>query len=235
MQSSHIWVVIPGAGVGKRMKSAVPKQYLTINQQTILKHTVTCFSVRNDITGIMIALSPDDEYFDDALLSSKHRIYRTTGGAERSDSVLNALLALEALNSSDEDWVLVHDAARPCVPQSDIDGLIQKCLQSNQGGILAMPVRDTMKRELSPDQTISHTENRDGLWHALTPQMFRLGELKTSLEKAFKDNFSVTDEASAMEYCGFNPLLVEGSSSNIKVTRPADLKLATFFLNEGAS
>lgn len=230
-KTNHIWVVIPAAGVGKRMKSVIPKQYLSINDKTILEHTIACFAVRNDIAGIMIALSAEDEYFDNALLSNEFGIYRTIGGSERSDSVLNALIALDAFKAADEDWVLVHDAARPCVEQRDIDSLIQQCITHKQGGILAMAARDTMKRQSADADTISHTESRDGLWHALTPQMFRLGELRESLQQSVKDGFAVTDEASAMEHRGFHPLLVEGSSSNIKVTRPDDLKLATFFLS----
>lgn len=214
------------------MKSALPKQYLLINNKTILQHTIACFTQRSDIAGIMVALSAEDEYFDNALLSNDQGIYRTTGGAERSDSVLNALIALDAVNARDADWVLVHDAARPCVAQNDIDGLIHQCVEHNHGGILAMPVRDTMKRQQSVSNKISHTENREGLWHALTPQMFRLGELRSALERSIDDGFSVTDEASAMEYCGIHSLLVEGSASNIKVTRPADLSLASFFLKE---
>lgn len=228
----NIWVVIPAAGVGKRMKSAIPKQYLQINNKTILEHTIARFSNRADISGVMIALSPDDEYFDNSLISRGSDIFRTTGGNERSDSVHNALRALSELTANDEDWVLVHDAARPCVAQADIDRLIKECLDLQQGGILAMPVRDTMKRQSTHNNTIAHTENREGLWHALTPQMFRLGELRAALEQSFSDGFSVTDEASAMEYCDMHPLLVEGASSNIKVTRPSDLSLATFFLNE---
>ncbi|CAA6828805.1 MAG: 2-C-methyl-D-erythritol 4-phosphate cytidylyltransferase (EC [uncultured Thiotrichaceae bacterium] len=227
-----IWAVIPAAGVGKRMQSAVPKQYLSINDKTILEHTIACFSTRTDISGIMIALSSEDEYFDNALLSKERGIYRTIGGNERSDSVLNALIALDELDVGDEDWVLVHDAARPCVEQVDINLLIQQCVKHKKGGILAMPVRDTMKRQSADTKTILHTESRDGLWHALTPQMFRLGELREALEQSVKDGFAVTDEASAMEHCGIHPLLIESSSSNIKVTRPTDLKLATFFLNE---
>jgi 2-C-methyl-D-erythritol 4-phosphate cytidylyltransferase len=143
---------------------------------------------------------------------------------------LNALQELST-HASDEDWVLVHDAARPCVRTEDIARLIAQLTDDPVGGLLAVPVRDTMKRASSNQRVIS-TETREGLWHALTPQMFRFGKLRHALEQAIEDEALVTDEASAMELAGNEPLLVEGHADNIKVTRPEDLALATFYLQQ---
>ena len=158
-------------------------------------------------------------------------VYRSSGGKERCNTVLNALVALRNnYHAADEDWVFVHDAARPCLLQDDFNALIASQKNNTVGSILAMPVRDTMKRESSVNGTISHTENRVGMWHALTPQMFPLGSLYHALSQALAEGAVITDEASALEYQGKHPHLVEGSASNIKITRPADMALAEFFL-----
>ena len=236
--ANKVWVVIPAAGVGKRMQSDLPKQYLKINDETVLQHTLNCFSKHVDIEGIIVALHEDDPYWNSSKVDVKSKkLYTVEGGAERSDSVLNALTYLSLIEQvSDQTWVLVHDAARPCLLHKDLDALLQIRLNNQSkelvGGILATPVRDTMKRSQSGNALISKTENREDLWHALTPQLFRLGELSDALKHCIDKELVITDEASALEAQGKFPILVEGSSSNIKITQAADLELATWFLSK---
>ncbi len=231
--TDKVWIVIPAAGVGKRMQSDIPKQYLKINGKTVLQHTINCFSYHNDIEGIVVSLHEDDPYWNTAKIDvSNKKLYTVEGGEERSDSVLNALEYLSLIEQlPDTTWIMVHDAARPCLQQKDIDALLKIRSKNSIGGILASPVRDTMKREKSDTSQISHTEQRTGLWHALTPQLFRLGELREALKICLEKQLEITDEASALEAQGKSPLLVEGSSSNIKITQPADLELASWFLS----
>jgi 2-C-methyl-D-erythritol 4-phosphate cytidylyltransferase len=226
------WVVIPAAGVGKRMQADRPKQYLPLLDKTVIEHTLSSFTHHPHINGIVVAVSTDDPYWPTLDVQSQVPIYRADGGSERCHSVLNGL-AVVAEHAGEEDWVLVHDAARPCLTRQDIDKLIHAVKDDEVGGILAVPVRDTMKRDNDAGR-ISHTEERDGLWHALTPQMFRLGMLRQAIRLAMADGFEVTDEASALEHLGQQPLLVEGLSSNIKVTRPEDLALAAYYLQHAS-
>ncbi|MFY2507666.1 2-C-methyl-D-erythritol 4-phosphate cytidylyltransferase, partial [Vibrio pectenicida] len=150
------------------------------------------------------------------------------GGKERFESVLSGLTYVR--ENEKADWVMVHDAARPCVNDRDIDKLIKVSLNHQVGGLLASPVRDTMKRSNSLGN-IEYTVDRENLWHALTPQMFRTEQLNTALNKALSEGVNVTDEASAMEWIGLSPALVQGSAENIKITQPEDLVLAEFYLN----
>lgn len=228
--SERYWAVIPAAGVGKRMKSVTPKQYLPLHNKPVIEHTIQCFVDNAAITGIVVAVSKGDEYWQDVSIDSDKPVLQAEGGEERCHSVLNALQLL-AQHADENDWVLVHDAARPCLRQPDIDELVNRASQHQVGGILAVPVRDTMKRGNDSNE-ITETVDRDGLWHALTPQMFRLGELTPALEQALASQQLVTDDASAMELAGYRPLLVEGHADNIKITRPEDLALAEFYLQQ---
>ncbi len=228
--SLNLWAVVPAAGVGKRMQADRPKQYLELHGRTVLEHTLRRLDEIEALSGIVVAISAGDAYWPDLQLDLCHPLRRAEGGAERCHSVLNAL-SLLGEQADDADWVLVHDAARPCVRREDIEHLIDTLADHPVGGILAMPVRDTMKRA-DGQQHITATEDRTGLWHALTPQMFRLGELRTALETALADGFLVTDEASALEHMGKAPQLVDGHSDNIKITRPEDLALAAFYLQQ---
>lgn len=223
------WALIPAAGVGARMQADRPKQYLPLLGKTVIEHTLARFVRHPAIQGIVIALGAEDAYWAGLDFNPGKAFYRAEGGAERSDSVLNALKVLQA-HARPTDWVLVHDAARPCLHARDIDALIEACRGDAVGGILATPVRDTMKRA-DDTQHIRRTEEREGLWHALTPQMFRLQDLTRALERALAEGVGVTDEASAMEYMGLHPRLVEGRGDNIKITRAQDLDLAEFFLS----
>ena len=224
------WAVVPAAGVGKRMHADRPKQYLEINGRPLIEYAISRLIDVPHIEGVVVAISAEDEYWPELELCLTKPVWVAPGGVERCHSVLNALQELNT-HASDEDWVLVHDAARPCVRTEDIARLIAQLADDPVGGLLAVPVHDTMKRAGSNQRVIS-TETREGLWHAHTPQMFRFGKLRHALEQAIEDEALVTDEASAMELAGNEPLLVEGHADNIKVTRPEDLDLATFYLQQ---
>jgi len=235
--SQQVWVVIPAAGIGKRMQTETPKQYLKINNKTIIEHTLECFSQNPAVNGIIVALSSEDEYWNHLRNNSSDKpLYTVDGGNERSDSVMSALEYLLVVeNASEDSWVMVHDAARPCLSKKDIDALLALRDDDCVGGILATPVRDTMKRTSPDTLQISKTEDRENLWHALTPQMFRLGKLNEALKYCFEKNIEISDEASAIEITGESPLIVEGSGNNVKVTHPEDLDLVNYLLSRGVT
>ncbi|WP_325891740.1 2-C-methyl-D-erythritol 4-phosphate cytidylyltransferase [Grimontia sp. NTOU-MAR1] len=219
----EVVAIVPAAGVGKRMRADLPKQYLTIEDKTLLEHTVHYLLEHPSINKVVIAIGEEDGYFHSTSLGSDKRVVVTTGGKERADSVLAGLRVTNA------EWVMVHDAARPCVRHQDIDALIAEAISHTHGAILACPVRDTMKRGTG-DNKIETTVCREQLWHALTPQMFKREQLLNALETALDKSLAVTDEASAIEVAGGAPKLVSGHADNIKVTQPEDLALAAFFL-----
>lgn len=227
---SDIWAIIPAAGVGKRMQANCPKQYLEIEQKTILQRTIERLAAHPQVVGVVVAISPGDEYWQDLDIGLDKPLVVVDGGVERCHSVQNALAYLVDNDKSD-NWALVHDAARPCILLNDIDQLISTVLKQDNGGILGLPVSDTLKY-CESDNTIQKTVSRDHLWRALTPQMFKVGELYTAIEKSLADNYVVTDEASAIEHVGGKPCIVEGHPSNIKITRPQDLELATLFIRQ---
>lgn len=218
------WVVIPAAGVGSRMRADRPKQYLPLNGRCLIEHTLDCFLNQPGLSGLVVCLSPLDEWWPDLGCARDPRITRADGGRERADSVLNGLQALIALGAGEQDWVLVHDAARPNLAESDLHNLLHTLQDDPVGGLLAVPVRDTLKLA-GPDGRVSSTPDRSLFWQAYTPQMFRLGALRTALHDALAAGVTITDEASAMEWAGQAPRLVEGRADNIKVTRPEDLAL----------
>ena len=227
------WAVVPAAGVGSRMGSVIPKQYLTLNGRTVIEHTLSRLLDHPRIAGVCVALSPDDQWWSQLEIVSDPRILTVEGGRERCHSVLNGLNRLSGIAPA-VDWVLVHDAARPCVRLSDIDTLIDQSIESGIGGLLATPVHDTVKLAMVDSQVVENTVPRERLWRAFTPQMFRVNQLGSALESAISSGHTVTDEASAMELAGYRPLLVEGAGDNIKITRPEDLALAEFFLHQQA-
>lgn len=230
-QTSFV-AVIPAAGIGSRMQSAVPKQYLLLHGKTLLEHTVAVLLQNPRISQVVLALHPQDRWFASLPLASEPRIRVVTGGENRADSVL---AALRSLTLPAQQWVLVHDAARPCLTQTDLNRLLELTLQADTiGGLLASPVRDTMKRS-DAGGMIEHTVERRQLWHALTPQLFPLGLLRDCLQQALQQGAEITDEASALEYCGYHPQLVAGRADNLKVTQPEDLALADFFLSQRSS
>jgi 2-C-methyl-D-erythritol 4-phosphate cytidylyltransferase len=230
-----IWAIVPAAGIGRRMQSAVPKQYLSLNGRPVLEHTIAALLANHYISGLVIALRPDDACWADVKILSQKPVIRAEGGHERSDSVLNALneLSQQAEFNDETDWVMVHDAVRPCLRQQDIDKLVDEVAADINGGLLALPVRDTMKRQRSDQSslnTVAETVERENLWHALTPQYFPAAALKKALQVARQNKQTITDESSAMEVAGFSPRLVQGYEDNIKITRPDDLHLASLYL-----
>lgn len=224
------WAIIPAAGVGSRMNADIPKQYLHLNHKTILEHTLDRFLEHPAISGVVLVVTEGDHHWNKISLKLKtdKPLLLASGGAERCHSVLYGLEALSDKVDAD-DWVLVHDAARPCLTHEDIYKLIAELSSHEVGGILARPVHDTMKRD-DGHQNIAETVERRGLWHALTPQMFRYQILFDALTRALDDGFQVTDEASAIEHAGLSSRLIEGRQENIKITRQEDLQLAALYL-----
>ncbi|SDV02913.1 2-C-methyl-D-erythritol 4-phosphate cytidylyltransferase [Pseudomonas mucidolens] len=216
------WAVIPAAGVGARMAADRPKQYLQLGGRTILEHSLGCFLDHPALMGLVVSLAVDDPYWPNLAYANDPRITRVEGGDERSGSVLNALLHLHAQGASDDDWVLVHDAARPNLSRDDLDKLLSALADDPVGGLLAVPARDTLKR-VDKHGRVVETVDRSLIWQAYTPQMFRLGALHRALADSLVADALITDEASAMEWAGQAPRLIEGRSDNIKVTRPEDL------------
>lgn len=216
--------MVPAAGFGRRMQTECPKQYLSIGNKTILEHSVSALLAHPRVTRVIIAISHGDSRCPTSS-GATSAYYRRGRGNERADSVLAGLQA-----AGNAEWVLVHDAARPCLHQDDLARLLALSETSRTGGILAAPVRDTMKRAEPGQTAIAHTVERNDLWHALTPQFFPRELLHDCLTRALNEGATITDEASALEYCGFHPQLVEGRADNIKVTRPEDLALAEFYL-----
>jgi 2-C-methyl-D-erythritol 4-phosphate cytidylyltransferase len=225
--SPQVIAVLPAAGIGSRMQADCPKQYLTIGHQTLLEHAIHALLRHPRITQVIVAINPEDQQFKTLPIASDPRVLVTEGGQQRADSVMAGLQL-----AGNAQWVLVHDAARPCLHPDDLERLLAITAHSKVGGILAAPVRDTMKRAQVGQSIISHTVERRDLWHALTPQLFPLELLKLCLQRALDEGAVVTDEASALEHCGYHPLLVAGRSDNIKVTRPEDLALAAFYLTQ---
>lgn len=225
------WVIIPAAGVGKRMGSDIPKQYLPLAGKTVLEQTLDIFIEHKDICGIALAVTYNDPYWQD--MAERYPYEGSTpliiapGGKERYHSVFNALQGV-ARYAKDDDWVLVHDAARPCLLSSDIDRLISESKETSCGGLLGLPMTDTVKRCDSQHNVLA-TVKRSNLWRALTPQMFPLKMLHNALTKALKNNLKVTDEASAMELQGLKVKIIEGQPGNIKITHLGDLQLAELF------
>jgi 2-C-methyl-D-erythritol 4-phosphate cytidylyltransferase len=222
------WAIVPAAGRGTRFGSGTPKQYQQIHGLTVIEHSLKALLGHPEVDAVMVALSPDDPFWAGWREMGGKPIYTCIGGAERADSVLAALQALPATVDEDQ-FVLVHDAARPCLRGVDLSRLIAIGRADPIGAILAAPVRDTIKRANAEGRS-AMTEPRDPLWRALTPQMFRRGGLTRALQAAMRVGAKVTDEAQAMERLGLKPMLVEGSEDNIKVTTPADLALADSIL-----
>lgn len=221
--SPAFWAVIPAAGVGARMAADRPKQYLQLGGRTILEHSLNCFLDHPGLKGLVVSLAEDAPYWPDLASARDPRIQRAPGGAERADSVLNALLHLHAQGAADDDWVLVHDAARPNLARTDLDKLLGELAHDPVGGLLAVPAKDTLKRADAHGR-VAETVDRSTIWQAYTPQMFRLGALHRALADSLVADVAITDEASAMEWAGQAPRLIEGRSDNLKVTRPEDLE-----------
>ncbi|MBL6734629.1 MAG: 2-C-methyl-D-erythritol 4-phosphate cytidylyltransferase [Shewanellaceae bacterium] len=224
-----ICAVVPAAGLGTRMLMESPKQYLKIGDKTILEYAVESLLAHPRIEQVVVALHAEDRFFAELALAEDPRVLVTQGGSERASSVLNALHEQTEITPS--TWALVHDAARPCLTRTDLDTLIDACDAQCVGGVLATPVRDTLKRSNMSQQVVG-TVCRQSLWHALTPQLFPWFDLRQALSQALADGVEVTDEASAMEWSGHTVQLVPGRLDNIKVTHPTDLGLVEAILTQ---
>ncbi len=225
------WAIVPAAGVGRRMGGDTPKQYLPLLDNTVIEHALKPLLELELISRVVVCISLQDQYWPNLKVAQNSKIEVANGGVERCHSVMNGLLSIEPLAQPD-DWVLVHDAARPCLRRNDLLLLIAQLDSDPVGGLLATPMQDTVKRA-GVDQTVEQTIDRNGLWRAYTPQMFRFGLLKSALAAVLDGEGVVTDEAGAMESQGHRPRLITGHSDNIKVTHPEDLALAQYFLSSG--
>ncbi|MCL5979625.1 MAG: 2-C-methyl-D-erythritol 4-phosphate cytidylyltransferase [Gammaproteobacteria bacterium] len=228
----RIWAVVPAGGSGRRFGGGLPKQYLLLHGRPVLAHALGCFLGHPRITGVQLVLPVADLAREDwrACLGDEtgRLLPPVAGGAERADSVGLGLQTLLEQGAAATDWVLVHDAARPCLRREDLDLLLGSLADAPQGALLALPVADTLKRE--DHGRVLETVERSALWRAFTPQAFPLGALAAALADAAQQGWKVTDEASAMERQGWRPLLVPGHGDNIKVTLPEDLPLAAAIL-----
>ncbi|HZD21053.1 MAG TPA: 2-C-methyl-D-erythritol 4-phosphate cytidylyltransferase [Burkholderiales bacterium] len=222
--AGRYWAVVPAAGGGTRFGGGLPKQYASIGGRTIIESSLAPFVEHPDIAGIVVVLAAGDTRGAALVDRLGPRVTSAPGGEARAQSVRNGLAALEPRAQAD-DWVLVHDAARPCLPRADLDRLIDEIGDDAVGGILAAPLGDTIKQGAASGH-VERTIERFGLWRALTPQMFRYGLLCRALDDAFAAGVEVTDDAAAMERAGHKPRLIAGSAANIKVTRPEDLSMA---------
>lgn len=231
-QTPHkLWVILPAAGSGSRFSKTELKQYQMIQERTVLEHTVARLN-QLPLKGYVLAIAEQDNVAKTLPFSSQEKAHFCLGGAERVNSVLNALNYLSEI-ASENDWVLVHDAARPCVSLDCLQQLVNTAITQDRAAILAIPVRDTLKRVVS-DFDIQETVDRSMLWQAQTPQMAKLGRLKHAIEQALQEGATITDEASALEHIAESVSVVQGSSDNIKITYPDDLELARLILQAQA-
>lgn len=220
-----LWVIIPAAGVGQRMQCDCPKQYLQLDGETILDRTIDIFTSHPSVLGVLVGISAEDDYWAQSRWANHAAVHRFVGGKERSDTVQQGLEYLSALIDDMVSMpVLVHDAARPLLTRVALERILFH--SSDQGAILAMPAKDTVKQQMSAHSSVKRTLDRTEIWLAQTPQKFPAQALFDALKKAQTDGITITDECSAMEYVGWQPDLVIGESSNIKVTLPEDLLIA---------
>jgi 2-C-methyl-D-erythritol 4-phosphate cytidylyltransferase len=223
----NYWLVMPAAGVGRRFGADRPKQYAPLCGRTVIEWALAPFLTDARCAGAVVALAEEDPYWT---AIAPPTVLVAPGGRERSHSVRNGLAAL-ADRAGRDDWVLVHDAARPCLSRQDLDRLLAGLGSHPVGGILAAPAADTLKRADASRQ-VQQTVDRAGLWRALTPQMFRYGRLCEALDRAHADGRVPTDEAQAIEWLGDRPALIEGAAVNLKITSAADLAIAAALLKE---
>ena len=230
--ADNIWAALPAAGIGVRMASDRPKQYMSLAGKSVIERSLVALTAVSNIKGIVVGIHPDDRFWHKLTLEPDPRVHVTIGGAERADTVLKLLTVLiDQLGAAARDWVLVHDAVRPCVSDSDISKLIKQVSSTEDGGLLGCPMVDTVKR-VDDDGFVIATEPRAVLWRAMTPQMFRIGPLQHALSNALQAGIAITDESSAMERVGARPIMIEGLATNIKITRPQDLLLANMILQQ---
>jgi 2-C-methyl-D-erythritol 4-phosphate cytidylyltransferase len=227
--AERLWFVIAAAGASTRFGGATPKPWLRIGGKSLLEHSLRALLAAPGVAGGVVVMAPGDRRFRRLPSTLRRRVVEAAGGPTRALSVQAGLRAL--VTADPEDWVLVHDAARPCLPRRDLLGLVAECRRDDVGGLLALPVSETLK-QADEDGRSARTVPRERIWRAQTPQMFRHGQLMRALTHALAEGFDATDEAAAIEGLGLRPRLVEGSPLNIKVTRPADLALAQAALRQ---
>ncbi|SMF06136.1 2-C-methyl-D-erythritol 4-phosphate cytidylyltransferase [Alteromonadaceae bacterium Bs31] len=228
--SEALWAVVPAAGIGSRMGAESPKQYLPLAGSTVLEVTLEKLLQVEQVEGIVVAISANDIYWQKTSLVNHPKVFICLGGKERSGSVLNALkFVKEKSTAGDSTWVMVHDAARPCVALEKINAQLNLSYSENCGSILAAPVADTLKL-VNQGNLISATVDRSKLWQAHTPQVFRLAKLRSALEYCAEKGYAVTDEASAVERSGGRVMILADRRDNIKITLPEDLAWAEFIL-----
>lgn len=232
-----VYAIIPAAGIGSRMKSSIPKQYLPLCGSTVLVHSIRAILALPQVSRLFIALNPADTWWPQSRsqlsAEERQRVELCEGGAERWQSVRMALQCISE-STAHNDWVLIHDAVRPCVRHEDLQALMESCATgegARSGGLLAVPVSDTIKRA-DAQLNVGATVDRSQLWAACTPQMFRAHDLLSALQHCADQAVTVTDESSAMEFCGEKPLLVPCHKDNIKITYPEDLQLAEWILRD---
>lgn len=223
------WALIPAAGSGSRVGADRPKQYLEIHGRTILDISIGRILHHPLIHAVYLAIAENDPYWKDSIYVDHADVVVVKGGRERCDSVLNALTQITE-KAGLADWVLVHDAARPCIRETDISRLMHELEGHPVGGLLGIQAHDTMK-QVSQSADVEATIDRNSLWHAQTPQMFRLGILIDAMTRAGQAGIPVTDESSAIEWAGLQPRMVQGHADNVKITLPEDIHLATHFLD----
>lgn len=223
-ENVSFWAIVPAAGVGRRMQSSHPKQYLPLLGQTVIEHSLARLLAQQSIKKVLVAINPDDEIWPTLPLARHEKVEAVRGGGERYESVRNALQALTE-RASPDDWVLVHDAVRPCVTAGCIRNLMESLTDHPVGGLLGHPVSDTVK-QVDANAQVERTVDRSRLWAAGTPQMFRYG----ILQRALNQGYEVTDEAMAVEALGLRPQMVQGRRDNLKITVPGDLELAALIL-----
>ena len=227
---SKCWVIIPAAGIGQRMGSETPKQYLKINNETIVERTISLFSTNFLIEKVVVVLHPSDTRWSTLNIQYPDKVVTAVGGDVRVESVRQGLLYLKK-EAAANDWVLVHDVVRPCLSSALLNFFINTIADHRVGGLLALPVTDTIKK-IDTDHVVRTTISREGLWVAQTPQMFRYGFLLDAIENAIQLDTPVTDESCAIELAGEHPIVIRGDWRNIKITTPEDLEQAKGILQK---
>jgi 2-C-methyl-D-erythritol 4-phosphate cytidylyltransferase len=228
-----IWALVPAGGQGLRMQAPLPKQYLSLLGRPVILYTLERLCTHPRVRGVMVGISDQDRHWPaliPMLANLPKFLGKCSGGETRAHTVLNGLKALSK-HAKSEDWVLVHDAVRPCLRHEDVDKLISAVGNGPEGGLLAFPVSDTVKR-VDNEGRVVETVRREGLWRAATPQMFRIGALTAALETVLKLGSEITDEASAIEAAGGHPRVVACHADNIKITLPEDMALAELYLKK---
>ncbi len=226
--STALWAVVPAAGLGRRFASEVPKQYLPLHGRAVLSWSLAALLAEPRVRRVVVAVDGADTRWAELAESADPRVLACRGGATRAESVAAGLVAL-AGDARETDWVLVHDAARPCLHRDDLANLLASLVDDPVGGLLAVPLGDTLKQADDSGGCIG-TVSRKGLWRAQTPQLFRYGLLRRALALCLERGRDVTDEASAVEALGLRPRLVHGRADNLKLTMAADLDLAAAVL-----